>query len=179
MACSNRLGKGLCLPRPARAAFASRPATTDHGGSHGIEVTGIFLIPQGPAVQITAGPISKVSVNTARQNVNIENLYVAPRLLHIRLVCGGAARLSCCGGVSKPHRSPVARVSLRSSVATREPRNSANGTPNPKRHVHPGRSGRASHDHGSTGGGGWNDRSEISGPADQTARLVIEWTGDL
>ena len=32
------------------------------------------------------------------------------------------------GGVSKPHRGPVARASLRSSVATREPRNSANAT---------------------------------------------------
>src|SRR5215471_20910952 len=35
------------------------------------------------------------------------------------------------------------------------------------------------HDHGSGGGGGWRDKSENSGVADQTSRLVIEWTATV
>ena len=35
------------------------------------------------------------------------------------------------------------------------------------------------HDHGTTAGGGWQDKSETPGPADQGARLTIEWTTDL
>jgi hypothetical protein len=47
-------------------------------------------------VQITAGPISKVSVNTARQNVNIENLYVAPTAALLgNAALGTAAAVSC------------------------------------------------------------------------------------
>ena len=34
-------------------------------------------------------------------------------------------------------------------------------------------------DHGSTGGGGWRNKSENPYPADQAPRLVIEWTTGL
>jgi hypothetical protein len=34
-------------------------------------------------------------------------------------------------------------------------------------------------DHGCAGSGRWHDKSENPSPADQTSRLVIEWTSDL
>src|SRR6516225_4187583 len=38
---------------------------------------------------------------------------------------------------------------------------------------------KSCHDHGSTGAGGWRDKSENLGPAEQVPRLVIEWTAGL
>jgi hypothetical protein len=39
--------------------------------------------------------------------------------------------------------------------------------------------GQAACDHGSTGGGAWQNKSKNPAPADQASRLVIEWTAGL